>query len=163
MPNWCECTLVITGPRRELKRFLSFAASSEGPLDMNKFIPYPKKYALLDAAYPLLGGENFEEKLKQYKKKFKVDKSGFALGGREWCIKRWGTKWNFVEVSLNQETDKLLYSFSTAWSPPVPVIRKMGKIFPKLKFSLTFQEEGMGYCGEEIVQGLKCKGSRGNL
>jgi hypothetical protein len=40
----------------------------------------------------------------------------------------------------------------TAWSPPVPLIAKMGELFPKLEFVLRYKEEGMDYKGKMVIK-----------
>jgi len=82
-------------------------------------------------------------------------------GGYKWCIKNWGNgnslqshrsvlalaKWNADEPELIERKRSLLYTFDTAWSPPLPVIIKMSKTFPQLLFTLKYWEGGMGFQG----------------
>jgi hypothetical protein len=74
-----------------------------------------------------------------------------------WNISNWGTKWGAreAEYHLPNGGTKQCIGFSTAWSPPVPVVAKLVKMFPKLKFRLEFWEGGMGYEGH--VAGSKGK------
>jgi|GEM_PF-2046765 len=63
----------------------------------------------------------------------------------EWCCAHWGTKWNACNSEGNspQETATMtIYSFDTAWSPPVPVIHALAAAYPKLTFRLDFTLEG---------------------
>jgi len=135
MPNWVMCDLVVTGPRKELDEFKDFikGTNEEGDekvFDFNKVIPYPEEFKQPD-----------------------LD-TGFNNGGYEWCCKNWGTKWNTSDADLNERDDELIYTFDTAWSPPNPVIHKLGDLFPKLNFNLTYTEPGDGFKGElDIRQG----------
>lgn len=60
----------------------------------------------------------------------------------EWRIKNWGTKWNSYDVSFCLK-DKMI-AFNTAWSCPVPVIRKLVDIFPEIPFVLDYADEDFG-------------------
>jgi len=48
MPNHCTNTLTITGPAKEIARFIKRAKSKEESLDANAFIPYPAKFRRMD-------------------------------------------------------------------------------------------------------------------
>lgn len=67
---------------------------------------------------------------------------------RDWSIKNWGTKWD-VQASLEEMTDEMLvYSFDSAWNPPLAFVEKVAELFPLLNFLLEFKEGGMGFAGE---------------
>jgi hypothetical protein len=126
LPNHCENDLRVTGPKDELKRFKKFAKGinpwaedrKEELLSCHKIIPAPK------------------EAIKDYGKV-----------GYRWCIDNWGTKWGCYETDLQEQDRELFYAFQSAWSPPLPVIKKMGEMFPKLNFDLRYFEAGMGFNG----------------
>lgn len=153
MPNWCENELEITGSRKELERLRKFVMSDfnstyvlsrdgktknddhnpdDWVFDFNSVIPYPEKYARQD----------LEAKSNPKKK------DGYNNGGYEWCVKNWGTKWDACDAKWERIDDRLFYSFNTAWSPPLPVIRKLIGLFPKLEFELTYYEGGMAFQGK---------------
>jgi len=50
---------------------------------------------------------------------------------------------------------ELEYSFECAWSPALPVILKMSEMFPKLKFDLSYEEEGRGFKGKFVCKNNK--------
>jgi len=89
--------------------------------------------------------------------------TGYNQGGHEWCAEHWGTKWGLCHVKLitapwewrfgsvcNKDKITLEYSFDTVWSPPVPLIKKMGEMFPELKFDLRYFGDGInGYFAME--------------
>jgi hypothetical protein len=154
MPNWCDCELTFHGNARDIKRFVEFAKEDdENMLSAEKFIPYPKKYADLDKKT-----EKWDKRHQANKKhgllgNGKSPTDGFNQGGYQWCIANWGTKWGFCDVELEHESAQhLKYGFQTAWSPPIPLIRAMGKRFPKLRFYLQYFEDGMGFQGEVIFE-----------
>jgi len=166
MPNWCENELYIEGPKEELDRFKREAAGENGCLDMNAFIPYPVQFLNQDKIFKLSIDEAIaeaeaegevlskEQKAEVYFRIHKDLKDGFNSGGYEWCVKNWGTKWNFCDPTLAREDDdSLYYEFATAWSPPEPVIRKMGERFPMLLFELRYFEGAMEFNGILEIEG----------
>lgn len=165
MPNWCENDLYVYGEKSELEKFKEAVGGAdrhgeEKLICEDKIIPYPEHFRLLDMANPLIIGkveeeasdkrlqltEEQEESLKQAG--YDLTKDGFNQGGHEWCVENWGTKWGFAKVELEEERDdELKYTFDTAWSPPLPLVKKMGEMFPKLKLDLRYFEAGAGYNG----------------
>lgn len=147
MPNWCENRLTISGQEQGLDIFIEFAKGKDSELSANTFIPYPKEFAEMDRV------------ARDYMKEHPDDwagrpKDGFNHGGYEWCCENWGTKWDFGESMADRiNPNTLMYCFDTAWSPPVPVIEAMGKMFPDLSFKLEYWEPGCGFQGKFIVQG----------
>jgi len=139
MPNHCANLLRITGPVAEQRRFIKMAQGF-GPawdgakgkelleLDINQFYPIP-------------------DKVLNEKKSNRSD--AFNSGGYEWCVNNWGTKWGTYDVEVTVTKGETSYSFRTAWSPfNVEVLEKMAQMFPKLKFSLKFGEQGSCFVGE---------------
>jgi len=62
-----------------------------------------------------------------------------------WRVENWGTKWEGYYGRFNG--DQTEFSFSTAWSPPLPVIKKLAEITGQT-FILGYIEEGMFFCGK---------------
>lgn len=154
MPNWCECELDVWGPREELSEFYLKAKwitpeGNEEPLSLNNFVPMPKE--LENTQSPP------DKQNKELIKKYGAD------NWWDWCVTNWGSKWEItdgavnrsslfhLEIDKNNRFRKLMYGFSTAWSPPEPVIKEMGKMFPKLKFKLQYWEGGMGFSGILVI------------
>lgn len=72
-----------------------------------------------------------------------------------WAITNWGTKWNAYDFSdlCRQEKvsySKAVFSFSTAWSPPIPVFVELVARFPKCQFRLAYYEAGVGFKGKLV-------------
>lgn len=158
MPNWCYNTLEITGKAealRDLKEMMvgkSFGDNKEHIFDFNKVLPYPQKFLDIDNI--------FREYLKNNPKDYaNCPRDGYNNGGYEWCWDNWGTKWPAVDVSLDSDVDHegnlldLFYKFNTAWSPPIPIIKELGKIFPELKFEMEYSDECDEFKGTLIVEG----------
>jgi len=61
----------------------------------------------------------------------------------DWSLTHWGTKWNAYDII----DDNAIPTFHTAWGPPTPVFAALSLKFPKVKFDVTWNEEG-GTSGE---------------
>ena len=70
-----------------------------------------------------------------------------------WCYNELTVKgkWDAGDVVCEATDKEAWLSFDTAWSPPTPVIKKMGEMFPRLIFLLTYSEEGDGFEGEFFI------------
>ena len=64
----------------------------------------------------------------------------------EWCVENWGTKWNSCDTYISGNA----LCFWTAWSPCLPVIEAMSKMFPDVIIDYWYEEPGMSFCGREI-------------
>lgn len=143
MPNWCENELTIkTKTPEELATILETIAG-ENPktlIDFNKIIPYPHDYQVTDDFYWSFVKNHGH-------KPFGIEDS-YNRHGYYWCIEHWSTKWNACESYIKKSDDKVItIGFSTAWSPPIPVIQKLQKVFPNARISLKFWEGGLAFKG----------------
>ena len=73
----------------------------------------------------------------------------------DWCMKNWGTKWDIEAVLEDEGEGQLVYSFDSAWSPPVAWLVKVAKDHPQLGFRLRYDEPAMGFTGMAIARGGK--------
>ena len=134
MPNWCENSLEVNGPKEEVKKFVEFVKGTdtewegdgeEQVLSFQKILPVPKA----------------------------VVKKGFDKTGYNWCSKNWGTKWSASDVEFTKNTpNNVVYEFMTAWSPPTPVVKALAKKFPKLTLILKYDEPGVGFRGHLTME-----------
>jgi hypothetical protein len=65
-----------------------------------------------------------------------------------WNIREWGTKWEISNASYESSPNRLVYSFCSAWSPPVSALDRLAKMFPDLVFTIRFLDEGDNFAGE---------------
>lgn len=71
-----------------------------------------------------------------------------------WNIANWGTKWDAYDVQLDRQDDNYLaIHFSSAWSPPEPVVHAMQEQHPELAISMEFDESGMMFRGSIETDG----------
>jgi hypothetical protein len=65
-----------------------------------------------------------------------------------WSIEHWGTKWNAYDVRIiEQVSDRLIFCFDTAWSPPIPIFHALAARdeVRNLTLELTAFDEGWGF------------------
>jgi hypothetical protein len=59
-----------------------------------------------------------------------------------WNCDNWGTKWDASDVELHDYSpDHKRYTFSTPWSPPIPVLTSLSAQHPNLWIELEWEEE----------------------
>lgn len=65
-----------------------------------------------------------------------------------WCTAHWGTKWGANDPELIEKGERRArLCFTTAWSPPKPVVEAMAEQFPSLRITLKYYEGGAGFAG----------------
>jgi hypothetical protein len=87
----------------------------------------------------------------------KYDESHGAGGAMpfwyEWNCEHWGTKWDASEVEFHDyEPDHKRFTFSTPWSPPIPVLTELSAQHPNLHIELEWEEE-QGFGGTFVFRG----------
>lgn len=171
MPNWCENDLTVICSSKnsdDITKFIKHAEGDNGELDFEKFVPKPQdkidesKTAILESKTEMerwSGYFGLFEKRDKNKKPTEAEINAaaksrwFNNGGYEWCCANWGTKWNADEAFVRREKPtRAIMKFSTAWSPPTPVVLAMSKLFPTLRFYLRFYEGGAGYKGSFVAK-----------
>ena len=69
-----------------------------------------------------------------------------------WCTQNWGTKWNAYDFNYSDGT----LSFHTAWSAPIPVLRKLAELYPEIGITHEWADEDIGHnCGHYDYSGGK--------
>ena len=73
----------------------------------------------------------------------------------EWCNDNWNTKWNACGYDENTDySDSDFIWFQTAWSAPIPFIKKLSEMYPNIELTLEFADEDLGQnCGEMKFKG----------
>lgn len=152
MPNWCWNELSVIGNKSDTNAFLKAVKSKKSPFDFNKVTPTPKELVDTPASYGDKDKKLHEANVKKY---------GFA-NWYDFQIANWGTKWNNgddVQITEYPAPKKglsheIVLGFTTAWSPPEPIVIKLGTMFQDLTFELKYDEPGMDFAGVIIVEGL---------
>lgn len=160
MANWCENDLVVKGKPKDLNEFIEFVKNPDMTFDFNKIAPMPEVFKAVVSGFTTIDGEKFTHWREHF-----VDDSRVLVGVKQeeldrwkaeyghadwysWSIVNWGTKWNANEPILTARcAGSIAYTFSTAWSPPLPIIQALAERFPKLKLSLKYYECGCAFKG----------------
>ena len=71
--------------------------------------------------------------------------------GTKWRAENWGTTRIGFDASFNNDC----LFFWTAWSPCSPVVERLAQMFPDACFDYSYDESGMGFCGEERYENGK--------
>jgi len=85
------------------------------------------------------------------------------IAGYDWENRNWGCKWGASDVTLSytgvKGRDQLVeYDFQTPWAPPMEFMDCLAKLYPTMKFVLSYREEGMGFQGDAEWEGGLCTG-----
>lgn len=163
MPNWCSNDLEIQGKPIELE-FIKDALAKPFLFKGSKLVPKTEGEGW--------ESEDFEEVIKpvfSFRNVIKppntelYNKSNLSFDNGEaqspegwymWNIENWGTKWDLSDVNMIDEMEgKLIYTFDTAWSPPVPVMQALAKKYPHLTIIHKYYEAGNDFYGIDRYQG----------
>lgn len=157
---------------KSFNQTISFT-SSLNPIDFNNFVPYPKSmlhqdnirmhYNELQMLSSQIDKTNY---INTNKLSIRTVKEIilFGLGNKDelifyedhWYRNNWGTKWNSLYTKIIHNTSNIIiYVFTTAWSPPLPIILAMSKKFPSLTFSLLYGEQGNDFAGVRVINNTK--------
>ena len=124
MPNWVKVFVHALDENVDFGKF----ANEKGDFTFEKIIPMPSNIYRGD-----LGD---------------VQRQIYAQNNwYDWSVQHWGTKWDACESNIQDN----LVAFETAWSCPVPVLKKLGeKVGGLLVF---FADEDIGSnCGAFFVK-----------
>ena len=127
MPNWCNNNITISGDEgtiRTLTAVLKSLKSDDEEQSSDVF------KALIGLPPHMSDGD--------YKQKW-----------YDTNIEWFGTKWDisYSEDMFNFSKDEISFSCETAWSPPIPFLHTLCKMY-KVNANLFYSEGGVGFAGE---------------
>lgn len=148
MPNWCNNTVQITGPKKKLQQ-IKQAIEADQLLDY--LYPMPKE---LDITAGRFGGDdNPEQKALEAKEQANLEKHGYS-NWYDWRVEQWGTKWevtrDYAEPEITQSsngTETLNWSFDSAWAPPVGAYAHYLDKHDDVSIFATYYEPGCDFMG----------------
>ena len=157
MANNVENELSIWGEKEELDRFLEHAKGDDDGeeivLDFNKFVPpHPgdQGEALVtndwrrknwgtetNSLYPRIRNRYLRPIISMFLNECDCECLPKMLSSLQMC------------ENMNRMTfpNELFYQFYTWWTPPIPVVVKMGGMFPTLSFEFSYFEGGQCFHG----------------
>lgn len=148
MPNHCSNNLTVTGP--DAKRFFEAATKGDGDFIAN-LVPMPEDILAIQTGSCTIDGEVVNQWREVGDKKVKVselDRQHLSdLYGTsdwyEWARTNWGTKWGAYDLDVAEP--RIL--FDSAWSPPLPAIETISRMFPDARFVIAYAEGGSCFWG----------------
>ena len=146
MPNWCSNLLLIKSENKDLLEYLAQvwtpSNDSDNGFSLELIIPMPDE--LRTTTSPTQPGQKHiaREMTKKY---------GYP-DWYEWAIKNWGTKWDIdpKELTVSLQSDNLKMTFLTAWSPPIPVLMELTRIY-KVEIETIFLDECWNFAGKMSI------------
>lgn len=138
MPNWCENSVTIKSDDQEKLQKLHNAMVARNFL--RSVIPIPAE--LDNEKLSSFGGDDKDEKdaLRQQM----VEKYGYE-SWYDFCVDKWGTKWDVEIDSPILEDGQLKASFSSAWAPPIGVYQELTE--QGFDVDAMFYEPGADFAG----------------
>ena len=135
MPNWCNNTLMLNeDSNTSILEVVKDYLGESGHLSFEKIRPIPNELKETTSPTPKDIDPNVQKML--------VEKYGHD-NWYDWCVENWGTKW---DADVHHADEKAI-CFTTAWSPPIGIVKTLSKLTGK-DFRLTYIEEGIDFCGE---------------
>jgi hypothetical protein len=126
MPNWCNNSVSITGPKDKIKVLWEAAQK-----------PEEQGGGLLQAMHPM--------------PEFKTDGGDVMPNWWNWRVSNWGTKWEVsaegLEYSEDGDTATITGWFDSAWAPPVTAFEVYSEVNPDVVARLSYHEPGMCFVG----------------
>lgn len=141
MPNWCNNTVEISHTDPFKIKFLA-DAMMEGKF-LSHVIPVPQE--LTDTMSGFLGDTEAQKELER-----KTAENVAKYGAGNWydfCVSRWGTKWEVdcEGVDVSEDGLTVTANFDSAWSPPIGVYEELVDLGFQVK--AMYFEPGMCFAG----------------
>ena len=137
MPNYCNNTVQITGPKKKIQ---AIKKAMQAGKFLNHLYPMPVELENTTA-----DGSDNEELIK---------KTGYS-DWYGWCTSEWGTKWEISEgypeepeITKWSKGDEMLnWSFDSAWSPPIGAYAHYLDKNSDVSIFATYYEPGCDFMG----------------
>ena len=133
MPNWCNNTITLSGPKDKITKLYNKAKETNELLQLL----YPMPEALKDTTAD--GSKNEEL----------VEKTGYS-DWYGWRTDNWSTKWDVDTDNLELSKDGTTISgwFDSAWSPPIGAYENFISENTDCSIHSYYYEGGMDFGGE---------------
>ena len=179
MPNWVYNTLTIQGPKEQVdsikdrlnapyKKTFENWNMQTGQMEFKEHLFPNPVFAFYNIYNHRQAGITDLEYVAQPPRDIPIEEAMQCKTNDwyNWNVRNWGTKWDvavgdneaysdtYIEgPTENGENLVVYYNFHTAWSPPYPAMEKLSAQYPKLLFTLSYEEE-TGWGGEaEFLRG----------
>jgi hypothetical protein len=142
MPNWCNNTITISGPKNKITKLYTEAKAGNGLLQA--MYPMPKELENTTSPAP-----------KEGEPQPLVD--GYD-NWYDWRVNNWATKWDVdVEnLELSEDGTNISGWFDSAWSPPTGAYEEFLAKNEDCSIKALYYEGGMDFGGEWFDGGDTC-------
>ena len=146
MPNWCNNTVQINH-KDPAKVYALVEAINEGKF-CNFVIPVPEDLQIVAGR---VGDETNPEQIELERKTAEnIEKYG-AGNWYDFCVSRWGTKWDvdpYEKIEYDDQHDKngITFGFDSAWSPPMGIYEEL--VEQGYEVVAYYYEPGMCFVGK---------------
>lgn len=72
-------------------------------------------------------------------------------GWYDFCVEKWGSKWNATRIDIWDDEKYYHIYFNTAWSPVEPIVKELAEKY-KLTLYYNYLEMGMAFAGEMVFK-----------
>ncbi len=143
MPNWCNNFMEVG--HEDPAKITALAEAYKRGEFCNHVLPVPQE--LKDTVAGHLGND-YAQELNQLKMQLNQKHFG-ATDWYDFCVNRWGTKWDFGDddstVDVHPDGKLLTASFDTAWAPPVGIYEEL--VAQGYTVRAYYYESGMCFAG----------------
>jgi len=145
MPNWTENNVLFVGKKKQLKTLKTMLKSNENDFDFNNIIPMPKN---------IFRGNLGREEEEKYGKNNWYD----------WSIANWGTKWNSVDTTVEENGSTLSYNFMTAWDCPREIVNALMRMRKTILKDISINWDCVHEDGNEheVIVDIEGDGAKSN-
>jgi hypothetical protein len=161
MPNWTSNRIHVEGDAADIRAFLETVKWEDRLFDFDRIIPRPEILNHTGSGHREIDGQKVESwyivkhakhdppQEQEIVRLFTAEEEAElnAIGHHDWyswSVQKWGTKWNASRVEIDDSSIKYGFIeilFETAWDAPVPVLRRIVEMFPKLSFDCRWRHE----------------------
>jgi len=173
MPNWCSNVLIVEGPPSDVSAFVNRSTKKV-------FIDWEHTYRDIvrkaRKTKSIIGKLKLSAHAAEYRKENShigmfaahypppddVVACGYDSAGYDWCVKKWGTKWDAgPNIDYSEGSTSARFTFESAWAPPIPWLAVVSGKWPHLRFTLGYYESGVGFYGYAVYEnGVHTDGDR---
>lgn len=139
MPNWCSNGVEIS--HKDPAKIKALATAMKEGKFLAHVIPVPEDLQIVAGFL----GDTDEQKELERKTAENREKYGYG-NWYDFCVGRWGTKWEVDCMINSQDDNSISASFESAWSPPIGVYEAL--VEEGFEVRAYYYESGMCFVGK---------------
>ena len=145
MPNWTENNVLFVGKKKQLETLKTMLKSKDNDFDFNNIVPMPKN---------IFRGNLGREEEEKYGKN----------NWYHWSIDNWGTKWNSVDTTVEENGGTLSYNFMTAWDCPREIVNALMRMRKTILKDISINWDCVHEDGNEheVIVDIEGEGAKSN-